>query len=159
MQRERSEACRRAAEMGVPCFPVSAEVVREPEYSVAESLKNLRFDGSPAASRPPTHRELLASQPGAILSSAGGGDPVCAAKAIVKGVKGRGDVYYLFRVTDRTGVRPILTDRPLDPAVFKGVAELRYELVEKIKGECKAIAAYRRAERESLRLRSSDRQP
>jgi hypothetical protein len=131
----------------------------EPEYSVAESLKSLRFDGSPAASRPPTHRELLASQPGSILSSAGGGDPVCAAKAFVKGVKGKDDVYYLYRVTDRAGTRPILTDRPLDPAAFEGLAELRYELVEKIKGECKAIAAYRRAERETLRPRSSERRP
>jgi hypothetical protein len=159
MQRERSEACRRAAEQGVPCFPVSVEIETEPEYSVAASLKHLRFDASPAADRPPTHRELLASQPWAILSTAGGSDLACGAKALAKGAKGRGDVYYLYRVTDRTGARPILTDRPLDPAAFEGVAELRYELVEKIKGECKAIAAYRRAERETLRPRSSEKQP
>jgi hypothetical protein len=158
MQEERSEACRRAAEQGVPCFPVSVEVP-EPEYSVAASLRDLRFDQSPAPSRPPTHRELLSSQPGTILPTTGGFDPICAAKALIKGVKGKKDVYYLYRVGDRTGERPILTDRPLDPAAFEGVAEFRFELVERIEGECKAIAAYRRAERESLRLRSSGRRP
>ncbi len=148
MQRERAQACRSAVSQGLPCFPVSVELGIEPEYSVAKSLEHLRFDASPAESRPPTHGELRASQPWAIASTAGGGDPVCAAKALIKGLKGAPDVYYLYWVTDRTGVRPILIDHPLEPAAYETVAELHYELVEKIKGQCKAIAAYRRAERE-----------
>lgn len=149
MEEERLEVCRRSKEQGVPCFPVSVEAAG-PEYSVAESLKHLRFDGSPAPSRPPTHRELLASQPWPILPTAGGFDPVCAAKALVKSLKGKNAVYYLYRVRDRTGERPILTERPLDPKSFEGIAGFEYELVRKIEGECEAIAAYRRAERESL---------
>jgi hypothetical protein len=71
-------------------------------------------------------------------------DPTCGAKKVLKKLKGKADTYYLYRIEDASGVRPLLAQRPLDPARHPPT---RYVLVGRFEGECAAIAAYRRIER------------
>jgi hypothetical protein len=86
-------------------------------------------------------------------------DPTCVAKSAIKKLKGRNDVYYLYRLEDRTGERPVLTDRPLDPAAYAALPEIHYELLGKFTGECEAVAAYRRIERGIGRVHERGRDP
>lgn len=142
------EPCRQALADDVPCFPVTVE--RDaPEYSVAQSLRDFVPDDSPSPSRPPTLTEIAPYRPGPVRPMATflKVDPTCVAKSALKKLKGKNDVYYLYRLKDRRGERPVLTERPLDPATYSALPDLHYELLGKFDGECEAVAAYRRIER------------
>jgi hypothetical protein len=47
---------------------------------------------------------------------------------------------------DRRGERPVLTERPLDPATYSALLIFTTSF-GKFDGECEAVAAYRRIER------------
>jgi hypothetical protein len=142
----REAPCRRADRDGVPCFPVWVEV-EGPRYSVAESLRRFRADDSPSPDRPPTVDESWRYRPGYSPHSADFGtvDPGCVAKSLIKGLKDKNDTYYLYRLRDRTGERPLLRDRPIDPKAFDAVPDVEYTFLGRFEGECKALAAYRHA--------------
>jgi hypothetical protein len=149
LEEEEKPPCHRALSDKVPCFPVEVDT-RAPEYSVAKSLQEFVPDGSPSPSRPPTRAELAPKRPGYVGPTTAtffSVDPTCLAKSALKKLKGKNDAYYLYRLRDRTGERPVLTDRPLDAAAYAAHPDLRYELIGKFDGECEAIAAYRQAER------------
>jgi hypothetical protein len=121
----------------------------EPEFSVARSLREFEPDDSASPSRPPTLRETAPFRPGPVrpMATFFTVDPTCVAKSALKRLKGKSDVYYLYRLQDASGERPVLTDRPLDPATYASHPEIRYELLGKYEGECAAVAAFRRRER------------
>ena len=146
---ERLLPCLRAEAEGLPCFPVSVET-EGPRYSVAESLRQLRFDDAPSQDRPPTVAEMGPYRPGP-LSAYGTfftGDPVCKTKWLLGKIAGKGRTYYLYRVWDATGERADMRDRPLDPDRFADVPAFRYEPLGQFDDECEALAAYRRLQRE-----------
>ena len=138
--------CEIARAQGVPCFQVSIE--REgPRFSVQDALVGYRPDGRPAPGVP-TGPEIQRQLSGAPRSASGGvsTDPTCAVKSLVRLFKGRPDTFFLYRTRDANGVEePLLTDHKLDPA-----ASVRSELVGEFKGECEAIAAWRRSLRHSM---------
>jgi len=142
------EPCRQARADDVPCFPVIVEQ-DTPEYSVAQSLRDFVPDDSPSASRPPTLTEIAPYRPGPVRPMATflKVDPTCVAKSALKKLKGKNDVYYLYRLTDRRGERPVLRERKLDPVTYSALPDIHYELLGKFDGECEAVAAYRRIER------------
>lgn len=131
--------CGAADKAGVPCFPTSVDATG-PRYSVADSIRAMRFEAPP-----PKPRVILN---GGLAPSVGFGfDPVCAVKRLGKAIKGRNDTYYLYRVWDRVGPYVVLREKPFDPTAFQAVPEARYELLGEYHGECSAIAAYRAAVR------------
>src|SRR5262245_29745917 len=134
MAEENETPCRKAKEEGKPCFPALVEAHR-PEYSVKASLQDFVSE----------ERQRWKSRPGPGLLSF---DPVCAGKSALKGLKGQNDTYYLYWMKDRSGERPSLRDKPVDPTVPPGPPDVTFELIGKFDGECAAVAAYRKAERE-----------
>ena len=72
-------------------------------------------------------------------------DPVCAGKSALKRLRGRNDVYYLYRVRDVHGERVVLFDHRLEASRFQG----DIALLGRFDGECEAQAAYRREQRRS----------
>ena len=138
--------CDRAAQQGVPCFPVSVEQ-EGPRFSVAEALRRYRGRGSSAPVSP--NAETQSQLSGAPLSASGGVgfDPVCSVKKLFG--KLSGTTFYLYRTWDARGERPMLTDRPIDPDRYLSNPDFRYELVGKYSGECEALAAWRTALREA----------
>jgi hypothetical protein len=70
-------------------------------------------------------------------------DPGCVAKSALKKLKGKNDVYYLYRIRDVHGVRVALYDRRVDATTFQG----DLEFLGKFDGECDALAAYRQEQR------------
>ncbi len=148
--RAHEKPCARADREGVPCFPVTL-TVEGPRYSVAESLRNYRADNSPSPSRPPTGAEVSKYLSGSQKSDSGGVsfDPVCTVKALVRQVKGGATTFYLYRLRDASGEHPLLTDRDLGPNPAPTRPDIVYEFMGKYKDECKAIAAWRRAVRNS----------
>lgn len=72
-------------------------------------------------------------------------DPVCTGKSILKSLKGKNDVYYLYQVTDRSGQRMALYDHLLKPETYLNVPGVTFEFLGRFDGECEAVAAYRRA--------------
>jgi hypothetical protein len=152
MENERKDPCLKAKEEGRPCFPVSA-TIRGPEYSVRQSLGIIGEPEKPAPGTPPTTNEMKEYRPGSQTTVAGVSfDPVCAAKALLKSLKGRNNVYYLYVVRDTKGARAQLYDHKLDPVTFQG--ELAF--VGRYEGECEAVAAWRR---EDLKLQPATRGP
>jgi hypothetical protein len=152
----RKDPCKPARDEGKPCFPVVVEI-KGPVYSVADefrrSMPDLARDKSPVPDRPPTVEELrpfMDTSPGPPRSTLGGVtfDAVCTTKSVLKALRGRNDTYYVYRVFGHRGERIVLRDSAFDPATIAANPELGYELVGKFTGECEAIAAYRRAERE-----------
>jgi hypothetical protein len=140
----------------VPCFPSSVEA-RGPLYSVADSLRHLGFNNAPVPDRPPTMNEMSPYRSGPVSPVVNllKIDPFCAVKSILKSVRGKNDVYYLYRVWDHLGEHPVLRESPFDPASFQGIPEFHFELLGRFDDECKAIAAYRH----SLRMAPSQRGP
>ena len=147
MEDEREDPCKKAAQEGRPCFPVST-TVRGEEFSVRKSLGLPDAEKSkPAPGGTPTVAEMGPYRPGpkAIPITLVKFDPGCVAKGILKALKGRNDTYYLYRVRDTQGERVALYDRKLEAETFQG--ELAF--LGKFDGECDAIAAYRREERKN----------
>jgi hypothetical protein len=134
------EPCLPAQKEGVPCFPTEVEAKRE--ESVAEALQRYQPGGAGA---PP----LVLSPNGTPVVGITF-DPFCAAKGLLKAVRGRNDTYYLYRVWDPEGERAMLRERPLAPGLDQVVPHLGYELVAEIHGECEAVAAWRKANREAI---------
>jgi len=141
--------CGRAARLGVPCFPVSVEQ-EGPRFSVAEALRRYRGRGSPAPG-PPTVAEIQDQMSGAPLSASGGVsfDPVCTARNLVRKLSGSNTTFYLYRMRDERGERPLLTDRELDPKAYAVNPDVHYEYLGKFDGECAAVAAWRQALRKA----------
>jgi hypothetical protein len=144
--RARLNPCEAARTQGVPCFPVSIE--REgPRFSVADAVRSYQPDGRPAPGVP-TGPEIQRQMSGAPRSAAGGvsTDPTCAVKSLVRLFKGQPNTFFLYRARDPNGgEEPLLSDHKLDPA-----ASVPTELVGEFKGECEAIAAWRRLLRRSM---------
>ena len=143
MEDDRENPCRKAAEQGRPCFPVST-TVRGPEYSVRDSLAVLGPRDSPAPGTPPTAAEMAPYRPGskALPIPLVKFDPGCVAKAVLKSLKGKNDVYFLYRLRDTQGERIALYDRRLEAATFQG----ELEFLGEFHGECDALSAYRHEE-------------
>jgi hypothetical protein len=140
--REHAGPCTRAEAERIPCFPVTVEE-HGPVYSVADSIRSWKPDASAAvAATAPT-------SPYGTPVAGFGFDPVCTGKSLLKGLRGKNDTYYLYRVWDQAGERAVLRDEPLEPGRQPTLALLGYELLGKIDGECEAIGAWRKANREA----------
>jgi len=153
--REHSQPCTKAQAERIPCYPVSVEA-HGPTYSVAESLRAWTPDPVP----PKAGHVTVGVTPNGTLFPAVGFDPVCAGKSILKGLRGKNDTYYLYRVWDDAGEHAVLRDRPLKAGEHAGDTAFRFEDIGKIEGECEAIAAWRKANREAEernRLRTGGR--
>ena len=144
LEKEREDPCRKTVAEGKPCFPVSTSV-RGPEASVRESLGVLLPGTAPSPDRPPTKDGLAPYRPGPVGPVISGVtlDPGCVAKSALKKLKGKNDVYYLYRIRDVHGVRVALYDRRVDATTFQG----NLEFLGKFDGECDALAAYRQEQR------------
>jgi len=141
-------------EESVPCFPVTVE--RQWQYSVADSLRYLEFDSSPSPSRPPTVDEMKGARPGPLSASGGVGfDPICTGKAIVKSITGRTRTFYLYRVWDEEGERALMRETPIDAETFGRAPSVRYVELGTFTDECKALAAWRQALRETRARRTA----
>lgn len=143
----REDPCKKAAQEGTPCFPVST-TVRGEEFSVRKSLGLPDPEKSkPAPGGAPTVAEMGPYRPGpkAIPIPLVKFDPGCVGKRILKSLKGKNDTYYLYRVRDTQGERVALYDRKLEAETFQG--ELAF--LGKFDGECDALAAYRHEEAKS----------
>ena len=64
-------------------------------------------------------------------------DPVCIGKSALKRLRGKNDVYYLYRVRDVHGERVVLYDHRLDASRFQG----DIAFLGQFDGECEAQAA------------------
>jgi hypothetical protein len=140
----REDPCKKSAQEGKPCFPVST-TVRGEEYSVRKSLGLPDVEKTkPAPGGAPTVAEMTPYRPGPKIPPGSGFsfDPGCLAKGILKSLKGKNDTYYLYRVRDIHGERVALYDRKLDATNFQG--ELAF--LGKFEGECDALAAFRHEE-------------
>lgn len=141
---EREDPCRKAVEEGRPCFPVST-TVRGPEYSVRDSLRlpDTQKD-KPAPGGAPSVAEMGPYRPGGrtVVAPLVKFDPGCVAKGILKSLKGKNDVYYLYHLRDILGERVVLYDRRIEAATFQG----DLELLGRFEGECAALAAFRHEE-------------
>ncbi len=128
LEKERADPCRKTVAEGKPCFPVST-IIRGPETSVRESLG--------VGTAPYRSRAVGPVIPLLTL------DPGCVAKSALKKLKGKNDVYYLYRIRDVHGVRVALYDRRLDATTFQG----DLEFLGRFDGECDALGAYRQEQR------------
>jgi hypothetical protein len=144
LEKERADPCRKTMAEGKPCFPVST-IIRGPETSVRESLGILGPGTAHSPDRPPTKGEMAPYRPGPVgqVVPLLGFDPGCVGKSALKKLKGKNDVYYLYRIRDVHGVRVALYDRRLDATTFQG----DLEFLGKFDGECDALAAYRQEQR------------
>lgn len=141
LEDERADPCLKATREGRPCFPVTT-TVKGTEYSVRGSL------GLPTSKKPPggapTTSEMGPYRPGpkAVIAPVLTFDPGCLVKGIIKNLKGKNDVYYLYRVRDVHGTRVAMYDRKVEPSTFQG----DLEFLGRFEGECSALAAYRHEE-------------
>ena len=139
--------CQAAEHDGVPCFPSDVEKA-EDRYSVAESLKHIALDG-PRPDGPPTGPEMLGrlqgNAPGRATLPMVAFDPGCAARSLAKWFKGKNDTYYVYRIVDAFGPRAAMYEKPIAPETYARAPAVSYELLGEYKGECDALAAYRRA--------------
>lgn len=144
LERERKDPCLKAVEQGKPCFPVTVEI-EGPQVSVRESLGLLGPPGQPSPHRPPTREEMgpYRRRPIGPAMAFIALDPGCVGKSALKRLRGKNDVYYLYRARDVHGERAALYDRRVDPATFQG----DLEFLGRFGSECAALAAYRREER------------
>jgi len=140
MENAREDPCGQAKAAGRPCFPV-VTVQKGEEYSVRKSLGLPDTDkGKPAPGSAPNVAEMGPYRPGSHTPIAGVSfDPGCVGKSILKSLKGRNDVYYLYRMRDIHGERVELYDRKVEPSTFQG--ELAF--LGRFDGECAALAAMR----------------
>ena len=143
LEAERKDPCLKAARENVPCFPVRAEK-KAPDASVRESLGIPLPPDQPSPDRPPTREEMGPHRPGSDTPTVGVTvDPVCIGKSALKRLRGRNDVYYLYRLRDAHGERVALFDHKLDASRFQG----QIAFLGRFDGECEAQAAYRREQR------------
>jgi hypothetical protein len=122
-----------------------------PRFSVAEALRRYRATGGPAPGVP-TRAEIQNQMSGKPLSASGGVsfDPVCTVKNLVKKLSGGNTTFYLYRMWDERGERPLLTDREIDPKAYASNPAVGYEFLGKFDGECAAVAAWRQALRKAV---------
>jgi len=141
LQREREDPCRKALAEGRPCFPVET-VIRGPEISVRDSLRDLGPASKESPNRPPTTAELAPYLSGAMAPFVPlvSFDPGCVGKSALKRLRGKNDRYFLYRVRDTRGQRIVLYDRRLDPTYVQG----ELEFLGEFDGECDAVAAWNR---------------
>jgi hypothetical protein len=153
--RERMGPCRTSGKDGVPCFPITVE--RKWQYSVAGSLAHLEFDQQTSPDRPPTVDEMKGIRPGPL--SAYGNlvtlDPVCKAKQLFKMVAGTSRTYYLYRTWDASGEHVTMRDRPFEAERFDATPRFRYVPLGSFTDECQALAAWRKALRETAARREA----
>jgi hypothetical protein len=144
------DPCAIAKQRGVPCFPSGIDA-EGPRYSVADSFRKYRTDGRRAEGAPITASDMHGQMGGAPLSASGGVslDPVCTVKSLIRRISGTGELY-LYRLSDGQQVRPVLTDRKIDAAVYASNPRASYEYMGEYSGECEAIAAWRKALREAV---------
>lgn len=144
------QPCDVARRQGVPCFPVSVEQ-EGPHFSVAEALRRYRATGGPAPGVP-TRAEIQDQMSGKPQSASGGVgfDLVCTAKNLVKKLSGANTTFYLYRMWDERGERPLLTDREIDPKSYAANPAVHYEYLGTFDGECAAVAAWRQALRKAV---------
>jgi len=143
LEAERKDPCLKAARENIPCFPVKTEE-KSFDASVRESLGILGPMEKPTPDRPPTREEMGPYRPGSTTPTAGVTvDPGCIGKSALKKLRGRNDVYYLYRVRDAHGERVVLFDHRLDASRFQG----DIAFLGRFDGECEAQAAYRREQR------------
>jgi hypothetical protein len=136
-----AERCRRARELGIPCFPIDVEPP-PPDASVREMFEEYR----PGAKLPrrPAPPEWSENRPmPAPFLELGHFDPGCALKNVVRAIKGQANTFYLYRMRDRYGLRVGLTDRKIEAASFQG----ELEFLGRFDGICDALAAYRKEDR------------
>ncbi len=148
--------CEAAWRQGVPCFPIVVEE-RGPRLSVKEALRTYRPDGSPAPGVP-TRSEIQRQMSGAPLSASGGAsfDPGCAAKSLIRLIKGRHDAFYLYRTWNGGAEQPLLSDHKLDPNAYASLPSFHYEFLGEFKSECEALAAWRSALRRAQAPQAED---
>jgi hypothetical protein len=140
---ETREPCKKPINLGVPCFPVEIHA-EGPTVSVRDSLWDLGGRAAPSKHSAPTLAEMAPMRPGSQTPTIGVSfDPVCAAKAALKAVKGRNNTYFLYRLHDTSGERVVMRDAKLDTTTYQGAAEFLGEY----HGECEAIAAFRHEDR------------
>lgn len=137
---EHGEPCPATLDPSVPCFPTRVDVAAADRVeSPLEALQRETFSG-----KPEPRRTANGSAVGGISF-----DPVCAVRSLVKRVRGRNDRYYLYRVWSGSSEQVVLRDTPLEPKDRLERAGLRYELAGEFHGECEAVAAWRKANREA----------
>jgi hypothetical protein len=143
MEAERANPCLAANREGKPCFPVTT-FLSGPEYSVRQSLGLPADKWKPTPGGAPSTAEMKPYRPGGktVVAPVVGFDPGCLVKGIIKNLKGKNDVYYLYRVHDIHGVRVAMYDRKVEPTTFQG----DLEFLGRFTGECSALAAYRHEE-------------
>jgi hypothetical protein len=144
MEDAREDPCKTAAAEGRPCFPVETTAKGE-EYSVRKSLGLPDAQPQkPAAGGAPTVAEMGPYRPGPKTTPVPlvKFDPGCVAKGILKSLKGKNDTYYLYRLRDVSGDRPVLYDRKVDPQTIQG----DIAFLGKYDGECDAVTAFRHEE-------------
>jgi hypothetical protein len=145
MEAERDDPCLLARSQNVPCFPARTDL-NGPTASVREGLGIIGPMTKPTPGGAPTRDEMGPHRPMPGQSAVSVGfDPGCVGKSILKGLRGKNDTYYLYRLRDANGVRAALYDHRIDPANFQG----EVELVAELRGECAAVNAYE-AERRRL---------
>lgn len=142
---ESEPPCKEADHQGVPCFPARVEAAGT-RYSVADSLRRIESRG-PRPPGPPTVPEMQphGQSPRGATATLIQGDPVCAARSLLKALKRRNDTYYVYRVSDPLGSRAAMYEKPIDPETYATAPGVSYDLVGKFKGECEALRAYRDA--------------
>jgi hypothetical protein len=146
--------CKSSDHQGIPCFPARVETPGS-RYSVADSLRHIELKG-PRPPGPPTVPETQPqpSSPGRATATLVQGDPVCAARSLVKLFTGRNNTYYVYRITDPFGPRAAMYEKPLDPETYAKAPGASYELLGRFRGECEALRAYREALRDVPARRS-----
>jgi hypothetical protein len=156
MEEERADPCLKATREGRPCFPVIT-TVKGTEYSVRGSLGLPAGRTKPTPGGAPTTTEMGPYRPGpkAVVAPVLTFDPGCLVKGIIKNLKGKNDVYYLYRVRDTQGSRVAMYDRKLEPSTFQG----DLEFIGRFEGECSALAAYRHEEAKTAPPPASPRPP
>jgi hypothetical protein len=144
------QPCEHADRAGVPCFPVTIET-EGPRFSVAESLHRYRpLGGKPAPGGPPTNSEMQEQLTGRRWPLPGFSfDPGCAMKSLMRSLRTGHNTFYLYRLQDAGGTRPLLLDHELSRETLRTRPEIR-ELIGEYSGECEAIAAWHKALREQL---------
>jgi hypothetical protein len=147
VEEEREAACAKAREAGVPCFPVAIE--KSARATLEEALNRVRQDKRPYKGNPgQSPLDLNRPRERQLPVGGVGFDPVCAVRLLAKAIKGRNQTYYVYRVRDRGGEHIEMRDRPLDPKAYAQVAPFESELIGQYTGECEALAAHNKAQRE-----------
>jgi hypothetical protein len=149
--RERNDPCARADSEGTACFPEFVEGSGT-AFSVAESLRNWKPDGTRGAEAKVPVTQLDTPVAGVTF------DPICAGQSLWKALRGRNDTYYLYRVWNHTGEYALLREQPMLNGDYSE-ALLGYVLVDTIKGECRALSAWRKANREAIERNGSGPHP